>query len=120
MEKSARFELRIDTDLKRKFKKFCKDKEINLSEAVRCAITEYLGNKVFAYSLVEHLQDSTFFESFNNFYHTLPKDLRINLDELLGSEEEELVAKTPPQLLKNIKVITDRGNEALGQKNMIH
>lgn len=113
MKESSRFELRINTDLKRKFNKFCKDQNINLSEAVRQAITGYMSSKPFIYSLIEYLQDQRFYDSFVQFYITLPSELKLKLDELLGSEEETLVMKAPPQILKNVKVITNRGNKAL-------
>lgn len=112
-EFEARFDLRVDLLLKKRFKKFCKDNDIKLSEAGREAIALYLHNKTLVNTLIENLQDTKFFMEFFKFYQGSPTDIQEAFSDLLGPAEEQLIKNTPPQLLRNIHVVTKRGKEAL-------
>lgn len=106
-----RIDLRIDRPLKIEFSKFCKDKNIKLSQAGREALLIYIRFKIFSDKLLEGIQNPDLYEKFNIFYDAMPTSLKKAFNELMGSEEEKLIESTPPQLLKNLKVITITGQE---------
>jgi hypothetical protein len=112
-ELEARFDLRVNKNLKDKFIRYCKSKKLTLSDAGRDALTTYVFSKTLIDTMVINLQNPSFFKDFNNIYPVLPEDLKNALNNLLAPEEEKLVKSTPPQLLNSVNVITDRGQKAL-------
>jgi len=112
-EYEARFDLRVNKNLKDKFTKFCKLKKLKLSDAGRDALTMYAPSKAFIDAMVDNFQDPSFFEYFNKIYPNLPEDIRSAINNLLGPEEEKLIKSTPPQLLKNVNIITESGRKIL-------
>lgn len=112
-ELGARFDLRVDDDLKDRFKKYCKYKKINLSDAGRDALGTFIDSRMFVENLIESLQDHTLYDGIVQSFQDLPENVRKPLERLLGPEEEKLVNSTPHPLLKNVKVMTIQGFRAL-------
>jgi hypothetical protein len=112
-ELEARFDLRVNKSLRDKFIKFCKSKEMTLSDAGRDALITYTSSKALIDAIIVNLQNPSFFKDFSRIYPGLPEDVRNALNNLLEPEEEELIKNTPPQLLKNVNVITNKGQKAL-------
>jgi hypothetical protein len=112
-EFEARFDLRVGVTLKRRFKKFCAEHNLKLSDAGRDAITQFLNHKNFVDSIIEQLQTPEFFDTFNAFYTKCPDKVRESFGDILGPAEEKLVKGTPPQLLRTLKVVTKKGQRAL-------
>jgi len=115
-ELEARFDLRIDASLKEQFREFCDKKGIKLSKGGREALLAYVRQKTLISSIIENNQNPIFFKKFNTAYDTLPNPVKELLNDILGTEEENIVNLTPPQLLKNTRVITLRGRKALNKK----
>lgn len=111
-----RIDLRIDQKLKVEFSRFCKDKNKKLSQAGRDALITYMQFNVFRDMLLGDIQNPDLYEKFSSFYDTMSAPLKKMFNELIGSEEEKLIESTPPQLLKNVKVITLKGQKALSKK----
>jgi hypothetical protein len=112
-ELEARFDLRVNKNLKDKFIRYCKSKKLTLSDAGRDALMSYVYSRTFVDTMIINLQNPPFFKEFNSIYFILPEDLRNALNNLLAPEEEKLIKSTPPQLLNSVNVITDRGQKAL-------
>jgi len=112
-EFEARFDLRVDADLKERFQKYCQSKNIKMSDAGRESLATYIDSRTFIYTLIENLQNTQFFDKFTTFYEDLPADIKKALERIIGPEEEKLVKETPPQLLKNVKVMTKQGQKVL-------
>jgi hypothetical protein len=99
--------------LKERFRGYCSKNNITLSDAVRDALNTYPFYKTFIEAIVENIQDPKFFRKFKSFYEFLPLDIKKLFDNLVGPEEDKLINETPPQLLKNLKVITKSHREIL-------
>ena len=112
-EFEERFDLRVEKALKDKFKKYCKSKKINLSDAGRDALETFIDSRMFIENLIESLQDHALYADIVRSFQALPENVRKPLERLLGPEEEKLVNKTPHPLLKNVKVMTTQGLRAL-------
>lgn len=112
-DNTDRLDLRIDPDLKNRFRGYCSNNGISLSDAVRDALDTYPFYKSFIEAIVENIQDPKFFKKFKAFYEILPLDLRNLFDILMEPEEKKLIKETPSQLLKNLKVITKSHKEFL-------
>jgi hypothetical protein len=112
----ARIELRIDSKLRDKFESFCKDRELNKSIAGRDALAQYMNEVILRDIILSHIQEKKFYQLFKSFYRTLPVQLKKSFDNLLEQEEVKLVMDTPVICLKNIKVLTEKGEKALQSK----
>lgn len=115
-EYRARFDLRVEPELRNLFQEYCKEKKLTISDAGREALEIYVSTKKFKESFLEYIQNPEFFSGFNAFYENLPCDIKNEFEEFLGPEEEKLVAKTPKQLLKVLRVVTNRGQKAIERK----
>lgn len=112
-ELEARFDLRVNRDLKEKLTRYCEATGIKLSDAGRESLAAYIDYRMFVNSIIENLQNPEFYVNFTLFCSSLPDDIKKPLERLIGPEEEKLVLSTPTQLLKNIKVMTKQGQKAL-------
>jgi len=112
-EFESRFDIRVNASLKKQFQKVCKDNNLTLSYGARDALDIFIYFRPFVNALIENLQDPSFFDIFITFYNSMPSTVQKTFDDLFGPEEEKVVKETPPQLLKNIKVVTKKGNKAL-------
>lgn len=112
----ARFDIRVEPELKKAFQEFCKQKRLKISDAGREALGEYINSIKFRDAFLEHLQDIDFYRNFSTFYEILPDPFKKDFEDFLGPEEESLVNRTPKQLLGILKVITIQGQKALDKK----
>lgn len=113
IEYNDRLDLRLNEEHKEKFREFCKKNKLTLSDAGREALDIYMDSKTLIAALVENIQDPSFFKLFKKFYESLGSDIKDPFDKLLGPEEEKLIKETPPQLLRNVRIITPLGKKAL-------
>lgn len=112
-ELKGRLDLRVDTTLKDKFKAYCGENNLTLSDAGRDALDVYMISMTFIGALVDKIQDPEFYKTFKKFHSTLPKELKTPFDLLLSPEEKKLIDETPYRLLKNVKVITRESHKKL-------
>jgi len=122
---SARMHVRIDTDFKKQFLKYCKDHHVNSSDTIRKALQQYVNLGNFKQELFEYLHNNdSSRKKFEEFLKTLvlstvgknmvkTNNLMSWFIALLGTEEEKLINETPFILLPSIegKIITPYGKK---------
>lgn len=108
-----RLDLRVDPDLKIRFREYCDKNNITLSDAIRDALTTYEIYREFIGATIEDIQNPDFYNKFKRFLESLSPSMSKPLEMLLGPEEERLIKETSPRLLKNIRVVTQMGKKAL-------
>lgn len=113
IEYNDRLDLRVNGDHKEKFRDFCKKQNITLSDAGREALDIYMDSRTFIAAIIENIQDPPFFKIFKKFYEAIGPDIKNPFNKLLGPEEEKLIKSTPPQLLRNVRVVTPSGKKAI-------
>jgi hypothetical protein len=118
-----RLEIRVDTTLTKKLKRYCSVHNVKQSEALRDATTLYIEYGDLKYLLLENAhQDAQFRKAFKKFLMECPKSLNIFFEGFLGPEEKKNSAEYPlslPGILDSFVTIQGRNayQKRCGQKN---
>ena len=116
---TSRIEFRIDPDTKEEIIRYCKEKEVDLSEFSRDALINGLEDRKLVGVVMRSLQNDKFFKVFSQFMASSPKEVKATLEEIFGEEERKLIDRLPEEILSSIKVVSKSGKKYLVSKRSV-
>jgi len=111
-----RLEIRIDSQLKKNWKKFCQN--LSSSEEARKALLNHITENTLKQAFLKNMQEGSFVNHLQAFLLKAPKDVFTQIENMLGPEEEEYILRTPDRFLAGLGyfIVTQRGKKVLEKR----